>query len=69
VLRLRQAIQDTPGTPTRLLVDLLYGCGLRVSEPVELRIKDLLWEEGPTGQLVIRGAKGGNYGKVVVMQR
>ena len=69
VLRLRQAIQDTPGTPTRLLVDLLYGCGLRVSEPVELRKKDLLWEEGPTGQLVIRGAKGGNYGKVVVMQR
>jgi integrase len=66
VLRLRQALEDTPGTPARLLVDLLYGCGLRVSEPVELRIKDVLWDEGATGQLVIRGAKGGKDRRVPI---
>lgn len=56
---LRRAMEDTELTPPRLLVDLLYGCGMRISEPVELRIKDVLWEEGATGHLVIRGAKGG----------
>jgi integron integrase len=52
---LRRAVADRPGVPGRLLVDLLYGCGLRVSEPLELRIKDVLWSER---QLVIRAAKG-----------
>src|SRR5208283_499319 len=66
VLRLRHALEDTPGTPSRLLVDLLYGCGMRVSEPVELRIKDLLWDEGRTGQMVIRGAKGGKDRRVPI---
>jgi integrase len=66
VRNLRQAIEDTRGTPARLLVDLLYGCGLRVSEPVELRIKDMLWDEGPTGQLVLRGAKGGKDRRVPI---
>ena len=49
VRALRAAVVDTPTAPNRLLVDLLYGCGLRVSEPLELRIKEVLWEEGPTG--------------------
>ena len=66
VRQLRQAIEDTPGTPARLLVDLLYGCGLRVSEPVELRVKDVLWDEEPNGQLVIRGAKGGKDRRVPI---
>lgn len=66
VRELRGALEDTPGTPARLLVDLLYGCGLRVSEPVELRVKDVLWDEGPTGQLVIRGAKGGKDRRVPI---
>jgi integrase len=66
VRQLRQTVEDTPGTPSRLLVDLLYGCGMRVSEPVELRIKDVLWDEGPTGQLVIRGAKGGKDRRVPI---
>lgn len=36
---------------------MLYGCGLRVSEPLNLRIKDVdLERRRPT----IRGAKGGN---------
>jgi len=59
VRQLRAAVENTQNTPARLLVDLLYGCGMRVSEPIGLRVKDVLREEGPTGQLVIRGAKGG----------
>ena len=55
VRALRQNVEDHPGMPAKLLVDLLYGCGLRVSEPLELRIKDILWEEE---QLVVRSAKG-----------
>jgi integrase len=66
VRALRSAVQDTATAPNRLLVDLLYGCGLRVSEPLELRIKEVLWEEGPTGQLVIRGAKGGKDRRVPI---
>ena len=52
---LRRAVVNKPNTPTLLLVDLLYGCGLRVSEPLELRIQDILWGEN---HLVIRAAKG-----------
>ena len=66
VRALRAAVQDTPTTPNRLLVDLLYGCGLRVSEPLELRTKEVLWTEGPAGQLVIRGAKGGKDRRVPI---
>lgn len=55
VAALRKAAVDTPHTPAKLLVDLLYGCGLRVSEPLELRVRDILWAES---QLIIRDAKG-----------
>ncbi|HEY4248789.1 MAG TPA: site-specific integrase [Lacunisphaera sp.] len=34
VRSLRLAVTDRPNLPARLLVDLLYGCGLRVSEPL-----------------------------------
>ena len=36
---------------------MLYGCGLRVSEPLNLRIKDVNVQ---ARRLCIRGAKGGN---------
>ena len=49
------AVEDVGGYPTRLVVHLLYGCGLRVSEPLELRVKDVDVAEG---RLVIREAKG-----------
>jgi integrase len=52
----RAAVVDTPQTPTRLLVDLIYGTGMRVSEPLGLRIKDVSWE---AGMILIRDAKGG----------
>ena len=53
---LLREIRDLGGHPTRLVALLLYGCGLRVSEPLNLRIKDVRLSDS---QLVIRGAKGG----------
>ena len=55
-LSLLNLVQDEAGYPTRLIAHLLYGCGLRVSEPLNLRIKDL---ELSASRLIIRGAKGG----------
>jgi integron integrase len=49
-------VRDQGGYPTHLIVRLLYGCGLRVTEPLNLRIKDVNWERP---SLCIRGAKGG----------
>lgn len=63
VRALRGALVDTPATPAKLLVDLLYGCGLRVSEPLELRVRDLLWSES---QLIIRDAKGAKDRRVPI---
>jgi len=54
---LLQTIRNENGYPTNLIARLLYGCGLRVSEPLNLRIKDLNLERH---SLCIRGAKGGN---------
>jgi site-specific recombinase XerD len=54
--QLLQEIRDLYGYPTRLIVHLIYGCGLRVSEPLNLRIKDVDLEGS---RLIIRGAKGG----------
>lgn len=55
-LKLINAVQDRSGYPVRLVVKLLYGCGLRVSEPLNLRIKDV---DTSSSRLTIRGAKGG----------
>lgn len=56
VRALLAAAHDVSSYPTRLIVHLLYGCGLRVSEPLNLRLKDVLLTES---KLVIRAAKGG----------
>lgn len=51
------AVKDVHGYPTRLLTHLIYGCGLRVTEPCNLRVKDV----DLRGQrLLIRAAKGNN---------
>ena len=52
---LLDAMEDFGCYPTRLVVRLLYGCGLRVSEPLELRIKDV---DLGGARLIIRSAKG-----------
>ncbi len=55
--RLLETIRNTGGYPTNLIARLLYGCGLRVTEPLNLRSKDINLERR---SLCIRGAKGGN---------
>ncbi len=56
VRKLITSLQDVGGYRTSLIVKLIYGCGLRVSEPLNLRVKDVLLEDS---KLVICGAKGG----------
>jgi len=56
VRQLLAALRDTPQVPARLLASLLYGCGLRVQEPLELRVKDVRLSES---LIIIRNAKGG----------
>lgn len=41
VRRLLPLVRDVGGYPTNLITRMLYGCGLRVSEPLNLRVKDL----------------------------
>jgi integrase len=53
---LLQTVRDCAGYPTNLIARLLYGCGLRVTEPLNLRIKDLNLERP---SLFLVGAKGG----------
>jgi integrase len=56
VLAMIRNLSDEADYPTTLLVKLIYGCGLRVSEPLNLRVKDVLLSES---KLIVRGAKGG----------
>jgi integron integrase len=49
------AAGDLHGYPTRLIIHLLYGCGMRVTEPCNLRIKDLDFQNSA---IIIRAAKG-----------
>jgi integron integrase len=55
VRRLLASVVDADGYPTSIVVRLLYGCGLRVSEPLNLRIRDI---DLANSRLTIRGAKG-----------
>lgn len=56
IVALLEKVQDVGGYPTRLIVRLLYGCGMRVTEPLNLRLKDV---EIGQSRIVIRSAKGG----------
>lgn len=60
-LQLLAHVKDVHGYPTRMLVHLLYACGLRVCEPLNMRIKDL---DLKARRLHIYQAKG-NKGRVV----
>jgi site-specific recombinase XerD len=56
IRQLLAAVPDVGGYPTALIVKLIYGCGLRVTEPLNLRVKDVLLEDS---KLLLAGAKGG----------
>ena len=55
VAKLLGAVRDTPSNPFRLIVSMLYGCGLRISEPLSIRIRDLDLSQH---RIIIRQAKG-----------
>ena len=48
-------VKDEGNYPVRLVVKLLYGCGLRITEPLSLRLRDVLLADS---KLIIRQAKG-----------
>ena len=54
--QLIKTFQKDSDFATSLAVRLLYGCGLRVTEPLNLRIKDLNFDKL---ELFLVGAKGG----------
>lgn len=56
VRRLIDDVRDESHYPVRLVVKLIYGCGLRVTEPLSLRVRDV---ELLHSRLIIRRAKGG----------
>jgi integrase len=56
VRNLLQNVPNIAGYPTNLIARLLYGCGLRVTEPLNLRIKDVDLDHST---FAIRDAKGG----------
>jgi site-specific recombinase XerD len=62
VLQLLANVDDVYRYPTRLIVHLIYACGLRVCEPLNLRVKDL---DLNRRRLLIHQSKG-NKGRVVV---
>lgn len=53
---LLKTVRNVAQYPTNLVARMLYGCGLRVCEPLNLRIKDVDLQRC---RLCIRGAKGG----------
>ncbi len=66
VMKLLSAVPNVGGYPTNLVTRLLYGCGLRVGEPISLRIKDVDLENG---KLSIIGAKGGKDRMVAIFPK
>ena len=56
VRRLLEDVRDEGPYPVRLVVKLIYGCGLRITEPLGLRVRDV---ELLHSRLIIRRAKGG----------
>jgi integron integrase len=54
-IALLRDVKDVSSYPSNLVARLLYGCGLRVSEPLNLRIKDVKIERH---ELHIKAAKG-----------
>lgn len=63
VRRLLADVQDEGAYPVRLVVRLIYGCGLRITEPLSLRVRDV---DLSNSRLIIRRAKGGKDRVVAV---
>lgn len=53
--KLIMAVADSGAYPTRLICHLIYACGLRVTETLSIRLKDI---DLAAGRLIIVGGKG-----------
>lgn len=58
VAALLAKLRDSADCPSRLIAGLLYGAGLRITEALELRVKDVRLA---ASELVIRDPKHGHY--------
>lgn len=56
-MRLLHAVPNVGGYPTGFIARFIYGCGLRVTEPLNIRIKDL---DLARSRLTLWDTKGGN---------
>lgn len=63
VARILPLVPDLYGYPANLMVRMLYGCGMRVSEAPALRVKDLDFQNS---RVIIREAKH-NQDRVVAL--
>jgi integron integrase len=61
-----RAVMATLGDPVRLCVALMYGSGLRISECVELRVKDVDLDRR---EIVVRDGKGGKDRRTPLAER
>ena len=57
VEEVRKLIKNTSNIKHKLIIKLLYGCGLRVSEVVNLKKEDLNFEEGLIHIKIAKGEK------------
>ena len=55
VIRLLHDVRDVSGYPTRFLTRIIYERGMRVGEPVALRVKDIRFSRN---EIFIHGGKG-----------
>ena len=55
VVKLLDDVRDVSGYPTRFITRMLYSCGMRLCDAVNLRVKDLVFERR---EIIIRGGKG-----------
>ena len=56
-MELLAEIKNEAGYPTNLIARMLYGCGLRVTEPLNLRVKDLDFDNSRIFILAAKGRK------------
>lgn len=55
IMRFLSGVENVHGYPTKLVVGLLYGIGMRLNEPLSFRVKDLNLADSI---VTIRGGKG-----------
>ncbi len=55
VLKLMDDVRDVSGYPTRFITRMLYSCGMRLCDAMNLRVKDLVFDRQ---EIIIRGGKG-----------